>query len=117
MGNLGWYQRITSWSKSLGGPQNLLLLTAIGGYGVVRGFEAIGKKAVKSVKKKNSISENRTYKVITQVENNEGLKFNFDDEFRVLQTDGDAVLIEKIGDKNSPYFVDRKLLSNISDYI
>ena len=117
MGNLGWYQKITSWSKSLGGPQNLLILTAIGGYGVIRGIEAVGKKTLKSVKKKKSISKNRTYKVMTPGESNEGLRFNPDDEFRVLEVDGDAVLIEKIGDKNNPYFVDRKLLSNISDYI
>ena len=33
-----------------------------------------------------------------------------------LETDKDAVLIEKIDDDDNPYFVSEKLLTNISNY-
>ena len=45
MGNLGWYQLITTWSKKVGGPKTLLLLIAAGGYAIVRSVEAGGKKS------------------------------------------------------------------------
>ena len=38
------------------------------------------------------------------------------DKFKVLESDGDAVLIEKIGDLTNPYFVSAELLKDISDY-
>ena len=52
MGNLGWYQLITTWSKKVGGPKNLLLLVAAGGYTIVRSVEAGGKKVYRLVKDK-----------------------------------------------------------------
>ncbi len=36
--------------------------------------------------------------------------------FKVLERDGNAVLIEKLGDDNNPYFVAAELLNEISDY-
>ena len=47
---------------------------------------------------------------------NEGLEFKIGDQFRVLESDKDAILIEKIGDNNNPYFVSAELLKNISDF-
>lgn len=47
---------------------------------------------------------------------NEGLKFEIGNQFRVLEVDGDAALIEKIGDSNNPYFVSATFLRSISDY-
>ena len=44
------------------------------------------------------------------------LHFKVGDQFKVLDVDGDAGLIEIIGDNNSPYFVSLKFLSSISDY-
>ena len=32
------------------------------------------------------------------------------------KSDKDAILIEKIGDNNNPYFVSAELLKNISDF-
>jgi hypothetical protein len=49
-------------------------------------------------------------------ESNEGLVFNEGDKFIVLSQDKDAVLIEKIGDTNNPYFVSLELLLDISDF-
>ena len=42
--------------------------------------------------------------------------FSVDDTFKVLEIDGDAALIEKIGDENNPYFVSGCFLESISDY-
>ena len=47
---------------------------------------------------------------------NEGLQFAVGDTFRVLEIAADAVLIEKIGDPNNPYFVSSDLLHSISDF-
>ena len=38
------------------------------------------------------------------------------DEYRVLECDGDAILIEVLGDPGSPYFVSSKFLRSVSDF-
>lgn len=116
MGNLGWYQRITIWSKKVGGPQNLLLLVATGGYGVGKGIEAIIKKLINRKKKNKLLKNTVVYRVYKSSIDNNGIEFYVNDTFKVLETDGNSVLIEKIGDKNNPYFVDKNLLNEISDY-
>ena len=44
MSNLGWYQKITTAAKRVGGPKNLILLIGVGGYGILRLGEAGTKK-------------------------------------------------------------------------
>ena len=44
------------------------------------------------------------------------LLLSVDDTFKVLEIDGDAALIEKIGDENNPYYVSARFLRGISDY-
>lgn len=56
------------------------------------------------------------YSVTAEGVSNEGLEFKIGDQFRVLEKDKDAVLIEKIGDDNNPYFVSEELFKNISNY-
>lgn len=46
----------------------------------------------------------------------EGVQFKVNEQFKVLETDGDAVLIEKKGDMNNPYFISGDFLKEISDY-
>ena len=118
MSNLGAYQWITTMSKKVGGPEKLLALIAAGSIAIYKGSEIAVKKLIKAVKKTKARAEEngKAYKVTIYGESNEGLKFNIDDEFYVLETDGDVILIEKIGDSNNPYFVDKKLLQKISDY-
>lgn len=118
MSNLGWYQKITTAAKKVGGPKNFLLLVGVGGYGILRLGEAGAKKFVKAVMryKKNKQLLSKLYAVHSEGESNEGLQFNIGDLFRVIESDGDAVLIEKIGEKNNPYFVSKELLLTISDY-
>ena len=56
------------------------------------------------------------YTVCVEGTSNEGLHFKVGEKFKVLDDDGDAGLVESIGDNNSPYFVSLKYLSSISDY-
>lgn len=118
MSNLGLYQTMTTWAKKAGGPVQFLGLVAAGGYLVLRTVEAGGKVIIKIVTKKIASKEENDaiYTVHTAGVSNEGLQFAVGDTFRVLEIDKDAVLIEKIGDDSSPYFVTSTLLYSISDF-
>lgn len=123
MSNLGAYQKFTTLAKKFGGVEKFIGLIvagsttvgAAGGIGVFIGGSKIAKRL--KVKKEASRKKNDIiYKITAPGESNEGLKFEVGNEFRVLETDGDAILIEKLGDKTNPYFVDKKLLNKISNY-
>lgn len=121
MGNLGWYQILTTMAKKVGGPKTLIGLLvgggAILGGGAVVGGSAIKKKVSSELEKKKKIEQAAVvYTVKAEGTSNEGLHFKVGDQFKVLDVDGDAGLIEIIGDNNSPYFVSLKFLSSISDY-
>lgn len=126
MSNLGGYQKLTTVAKKVGGPRNLkLLLFGVGGLfgvgvgvGVTEGKYAIKKKKALSGKEKKRQSEemSKMYTVEKKGRSNEGLLFEEGDTFKVLEVDGDVVLIEKIGDDNNPYYVSRQFLDSISDY-
>jgi len=121
MSNLGWYQIMTTMAKKVGGPKNLIALIAGGGAIVGGGAMVIGNAIKKKVtleleKKRHDEAIAKVYTVRKEGKSNEGLLFFKGDTFKVLEIDGDAGLIEKIGDDNNPYFVSRKFLSSISDY-
>lgn len=120
MGNLGAYQWITTISKKVGGPYQLLALTAVGGYAVFRGVEAGGKKIYKIIKEhtetEKTIENAQEYTVTQDGISNEGVSFTKGEKFAVLEKDGKSVLIDKINDENSPYFVSEKFLTEISEY-
>lgn len=120
MSNLGAYQWVTTISKKVGGPFQLLGIAAISGYAVFRGIEAGGKYIYKLVKKNaNSITEESPNAVKCKVKvagtSNEGVHFDIGEEIYVLETDGEAVLIDKIGDPDSPYFISKGFLYQILD--
>ncbi len=110
MSNLGAYQWLTTAAKKVGGPKNLVLIIAGTGAVVYKGSEIVVKKTV------TEIADTKVYSVTAEGISNEGLAFKIGDQFRVLETDKDAVLIEKIDDDNNPYFVSEELLTNISNY-
>lgn len=119
MGNLGAYQWVTTISKKVGGPFQLLGITALGGYVVFRGLEAGGKYVYKLFRKQKDKTTEKAveavkYTVETEGVSNEGVVFKVGEEFCVLETDGDAVLIDKIGDPNSPYFISKELFDQIT---
>ena len=119
MSNLGGYQMITTCSKKLGGPGNLLFATACVGYIVLRTGEATVKMIVKKVKiysQEKATKNVKEYTIKKPGKSNEGVQFLAGDKVRVLEQDGEAVLIEKVGESNGPYFVSAKLLSEISEF-
>ena len=123
MSNLGAYQTFTTLAKKFGGVENFIGLivsgSAVVGAAVGIGAFVGGSKTVKKYKEKKKTKKEKSdviYKIVAQGTSNEGLKFDIGNEFRVLETDGDSILIEKIGDANNPYFVDRSLLNEISNY-
>ena len=126
MSNLGTYKTMTTWAKKAGGPVKLALYLVgggmlLGGIAVKGGEYAIkkGKQAISNhkEKKKYLLKTTQTIYTINQVSIcDEKLKFKVGNTFRVLESDGDATLIELIGDDNNPYFVSEKLLKKISDY-
>ena len=61
-------------------------------------------------------SKEKVYTVNKDDVSNEGIRFNVGDKFQVLESDGDAVLITILNDKDNPHFVDRTLLTEISNY-
>jgi hypothetical protein len=123
MSNLGKYQTITTMAKKLGGVDPLIAIVALGGalvsYPVLRSIEEIIKSGVnkhKASQQKKDATTSIMYTVSKVGKSNEGLQFNIGDTFRVLEQDGNAVLIEKIGDANNPYFVAFDFLKSISNY-
>lgn len=119
MSNLGLYQEMTTLAKKLGGPLQLCLAVAVGGYAVIRTGEAGTKKIFKTVKKRAELKKftsEKLFVVHSDGKSNEGLVFRIGDKFRVLEIDNNAVLIEKLGDSNNPYFVSAELLRSISDF-
>ena len=120
MSNLGGYQWMTTTAKKFGGVENFLM--AVAGVGAIVGVTlheggkwCIRKICSRNTKKQNGI-ETKIFTIHSQEKNNSEIEFMVDEQFRVLETDGDAVLIEKINDPNNPYFVSAELLQNISDY-
>lgn len=114
------YQWMTATSKKVRGPINLLLIAAGIGAVIYKSGEVAVKKCIKTVHNKkhnkNRCVESTVYTVNVKGKSNEDIEFDEGEQFVVLETDGDAVLVEKLGDKSNLYFVSGKLLSYISDY-
>lgn len=120
MGNLGAYQVMTTIAKRVGGPKNLegiLIGSGIAiGVGLTKSGEFIVNKVRKIANKNTSLTmESAVFTVTVGGIDNSGLEFSIGDKFKVLECDGEAILIEKIGDLNNPYFVPDEFLLKISD--
>lgn len=120
MGNLGWYQLMTTVAKKVGGPKQLLALVAAGGYVIIRVVEAVGKKVIKLVKKDNKEKYTSkvlpAYKFIIDGKDDKGLIFSSGDVFYVAARHDDVILIEKEKDDNNPYFVSVDWLMKVSSF-
>lgn len=122
MGNLGAYQLMTTAAKKVGGPIVLAVGTALGGWVVLRAAEAGGKKVFRVVRAKSdgrsqsSAAGTRVFEVLADGDAGGGLSLKTGDKFRVLQRDGDSILVEVLKDENNPYFVSGELLGKISDF-
>jgi hypothetical protein len=117
MGNLGDYQAMTTFAKKFGGPKVLAVATAMLGYAVLRPAEAGVKKGIRAIKGRRApcATKGQVFRA-TSDDDDRGLKLRVGDEYRVLECDGDAILIEVLGDPGSPYFVSSKFLRSVSDF-
>jgi len=122
MSNLGLYKAMTTVAKAVGGPRKLLLITAGVGFAIGRVGEAGAKRAYKTIRhrlgsrKRSNASAVLTFKVTSYGKSDCGLEFCIGEKIRVLESDGDAVLIEKLGCRNNPHFVSADFLQTVSDY-
>lgn len=117
MSNLGWYQIMTTVAKKVGGPLNLAGIFVGSGVLIGVGGSAIKNKIVKELDKKMRRAKAAViYTVRMESKSKEGLSFKVGERFKVLEKDGDAALIEKLGETNNPYFVSAEFLRFISDY-
>lgn len=122
MSNLGSYQKMTVLAKKVGSPERLaLLIGAIGSVitlAITAFVRCIIEKIVKVIRAKHQSSESASllYCVNENTVDDQGLSFRAGDQFRVLESAGDSVMIELLGNDNNPYFVSDTFLRRISDY-
>lgn len=118
MGNLGAYQQMTTIAKKFGGPQGLLAVTALGGYALLRPAEAGVRRAVRAFRRRGApcATQGQVFVVTSAGHDVGGLAVQEGDAYRVLECDGDAVLVELIGRADNPHFVSLGFLSSISDF-
>ena len=106
MSNLGDYQTMTTCAKKVGGPK--MLVSIIFGCGV------LGKMIFDKVRSK--ILSKVVIEVTSDGDYDADLSFSVGDSYRILFSDDEMVLIEKIGDSNNPYVVSPEFLKTISNY-
>lgn len=122
MGNLGLYQLMTTVAKRVGGPAVLLTGVALAGYATLRPVEAgakrAGRKLVSVIKSRRAQVDTpgQIYIVHTDTDAGGDLWLKAADRYRVLEQDGDAVLIEVDGALENPYVVSAALLAEVSDF-
>lgn len=125
MSNLGLYQVFSTVAKKVGGPGRLLSIVAIGGYAVLRTVEGGGKASIKKIRDRGVIpagepvglpEPDHTYTVAIGAECGGGLTLNVGDQVRVVDRDGDALMVEVVGDAGNPYWVSATQLAAISDF-
>lgn len=124
VGNLGDYQRIVQLIKALGGPAAAKKYAALAAAGLVAigglGYAGLQKSVplvknwLGSFKQRGELSD-VSYVVRSAATDDQGLEFVKGDVFRVLERDGDAVLIEIVGRHDNPWVVSGVLLAQISD--
>jgi len=112
MANFKHYQFVSTVSKRFGGPVNFLLCVAIGGYFVIRTGESVVKKLLIN---KTQYKTQPIYSISKSFTEGD-LILNIGDKIRILDNNEDCILIEKIGDKNSPYFILGDTLKEISNF-
>jgi hypothetical protein len=61
-------------------------------------------------------TKGQVFEVVSDGENSSGLELWAGNEYRVLECDGDAILIEVLDNADNPYFVSGEFLATISDF-
>lgn len=117
MSNLGAYQVMTTVAKKVGGPVVLGVVTFFSGYVVLRPTEAGVKSIVRAIRSRNvpCTTKGRVFRAKANGEEGD-LSLHVGDEYRVLECDGDAILIEVLGNSGNPYFASSDFLRSVSDF-
>ncbi|WBL18775.1 hypothetical protein [Citricoccus sp. NR2] len=118
--------------KRVGGPEAAMKMVGVAGVlsfvaggaamaGVLRVTPVVKQKAEQLLEKwgsRGNMDElaGNVYKVSSSHEDAQGIIFEVGEVFRVLQRDGDAVLIEMVGHGDNPWFVSAQFLARISDF-
>ena len=117
MSNLGAYQTMTTTAKKFGGPYGLAAFIALAGYGVGKLIEISVKTGARYLRAKKKPDQPKQLIEVTSVgTDGSDLAFRDGDSYRVLYSDTDMVLIEKVGDANNPYMVSPDFLRTVSNY-
>ena len=120
MSNLGSYQWITTTANKFGGPKKFIALivacSAVTGVTIYKGCETIVKKIKKNVdNKKCEKCDELVYKIIKECKSEEGVVFDINEEFIVLEVKKNTAYVVKSND-NSVYTFDKDFMMNISNY-
>lgn len=117
MSNLGGYQTMVKMAKAVGGPKRLVAIVGVVGYAVGRPVEARVKKTFKSFKQRSRPCETKGQLFqVTSDGDGDGLRVRVGDQYRVLECDGEAILIEVLGDPDNPHVLSSQFLRSVSDY-
>ena len=117
MSNLGAYQTMTTTAKKFGGPYGLAALIAFAGYGVGKLIEISVNAGARYLQAKKKPDQTKQLIEVTSAgTDGSDLAFRDGDSYRVLYSDKDMVLIEKVGDANNPYMVSPDFLRTVSNY-
>ena len=122
MGNLGSYQTMVTLAKKVGGPGRLALIIAASGgllgYGVKPGCEAVWRRVRPSHQVKGGgLQECQEHLTVTSdADCGAGLSLHVGDEIRVLERDGDALLVKIVGNNDNPHVVSAEVLRRASDF-
>ncbi len=108
---------MTTVSKKVGGPKALVGFTMTGGYILFRAAEEGVKRGAKSIKERRAPCPTlgMVFQVTTDGDDT-GVQVRVGDEYRVLESDGEAILIEVLDDPNSPCFVSSSFLRSVSEF-
>lgn len=125
VGNLGDYQRIVELIKKVGGPTAAKAYAAVVAAGLMaaggfahKGYQAAapGVKDWWASRQQGHDVPGVSYVVTTAAIDDQGLVLDVGDEFRVLTSDRDAVMIEVLGRDDNPWMVSARFLARISDF-
>ena len=117
MSNLGQYQWLTTASKKVGGPLNLLAIIGGGCLAVGGTVGSVIANKYRDIKEKKELKTLGTYSVTKDAEIKKiKLILKTGDQIAILAADNDSILIVKNGDKDNPYFVFTDFLMGCSDY-
>lgn len=103
---------MTKLAKKVGGPFPLAIIIA--GIGYILGI--VTKPIVNIIKTQKKLTTNKIYEVTSSFTSADNITYNVGEKIRILETHKDIILIERIGDSNTPYYVSKDFLQNICDY-